>query len=94
MKGLGVPCIYKNNKIMKIFKTTLLLFALGCVFAACSDTNDCLCEVEIAKKSLNTKSTSLVPIWDNDKDCNQITIDDLKESNPNAVDLSNPCSKQ
>lgn len=74
---------------MKKISLALILAVSGWCFTACSDTTDCLCEVETeAVQKAAYKTTTYKPVYDWDGRCSDITAQDI----PGLSD--NPCTEQ
>ncbi|MGP1515374.1 MAG: hypothetical protein ACTTJH_05385 [Bacteroidales bacterium] len=74
---------------MKNIKFLLTIAMFVCLFASCTDTKDCKCEVEVPNKSTIQKLRKIIDFKDWDTDCSNISTKDLEE----GQFLINPCKE-
>lgn len=60
--------------VVSVLVVVVFSLALGLVISSCSDTKDCVCEINDTEKNI-IKSSHVVSDWDGD--CSKINADDI-----------------
>ncbi len=73
------------KKIVLTLSAAISMFAVVLMISSCSDTKDCVCEINDVEKNI-VKSSHVVSDWDGD--CSKINADDIPGWD------GNPCTEQ